>query len=346
MHEYVRTIIVNYLPEDMMSFTPKWYEGEWFETDVFKLTKEGDEDILRGEYNGIVYKIDKNRGLTKEVLCEDYGVRHMKQREEWNPKAKWASTAMAMSVDDHVSDLTGFARWIDSAISKTVNCPNDYPLEAFKNIYLDAYNSGVVKGVTTYRSGTMTTVLAAKDEKSATDYDEEIILSDVKLPDSSPASMKILRTDGRKWYLTIIWNEQQTRPFALFVHTNSHEKSITTNDAVDHLLELAKRKGIPLQHIETTLDKCENDNNTTKIARMISLNLRHGVLIKNIVSTLDKVDNITVGTFLFQIKKFLSSFIKDGEKIEGEVCTECGSINVVYQEGCQKCMSCGHSKCG
>lgn len=345
-HEYIRTVIVNHMPDEIRDITPKWYEGEWYENSAFKFAKEGDEEILRGEINGIVYKIDKNRGLTKEVLCEDYGVRAMKQCGLWDASADWAATAMNMNVNDHISDLTGFARWIDSAISKTVNCPNDYPLDKFKDIYLDAYKSGYVKGVTTYRSGTMTSVLSSVDEKTADANDDEIILQEIKLPNSSPATVKTLKAEGRKWYLTVVWNENQTRPFALFCHTNSHEKNIITNDAIDNLLELAKNKGIPEKYIEDTKQKIINDNNTTKLTRVISLNLRHGVLIKNIVSALNKVDDIRVGTFLFQIKKFLSSFINDGEKVENETCSECGSDNVVYSEGCQKCMSCGHSKCG
>ena len=71
-----------------------------------------------------------------------------------------------------------------------------------------------------------------------------------------------------------------------------------------------------------------------------------GKAIKNIVKSLHKVDNVYVGSFLFQITKYLSSFIKDGEKIEGEVCSECGSTAIIYQEGCKKCSSCGNSKCG
>jgi ribonucleoside-diphosphate reductase alpha chain len=343
-HEYIRTVIMPHLPENMKEFTPKWFEGEWHETEVFKFTKEGDEEILRGVVNNIVYKIDKNRGLTQEVLCEDYGVRAMKKRGEWDPTAEWASSAMDMQVEDHVSDLTGFATWIDSAISKTVNCPNDYPLESFKNIYLDCYKSGVVKGVTTYRSGTMTTVLAAKDEKNATDSDEEIILQDVKLPATQEATMQTLTSESRKWYVTITWNEDRTRPFALFVHTNSSEKNTTTTSAVDHLLALAKRKGIPDTHINETLCKITNDNNTTKIARMISLNLRHGVLLKNIVAALDQVEEITVSSFLFRIKKWLATFIQDGEKVEGEKCSECGG-DIVFSEGCQKCVNCGSSRC-
>lgn len=346
MHEYIRTVIVNTMPDHIAHVTPKWYEGEWFETDMFKLTKEGDEEILRGtDENGVVYKIDINRGLTREVLCEDYGVRFMKRIGKWDPSAPWAATTTNMSVRDHVNDLTGFARWVDSAMSKTVNVPNEYPFNSFSDIYLDAYNSGYVKGVTTYRSGTMTTVLAAKDEKNAMPQDEEIILDDVKLPDSSPATVKILRAEGKKWYLTAIWNEQQTRPFALFVHTNSHEKSVTTSDAVEQLTALAVAKGIPQRHIDATLEKISGDANASKIARMISLSLRHGVLIKNIVLALDRVQDVYAGSFLFQIRKFLSTFIKDGEKVEGSTCESCGSSRVVYSEGCQKCQDCGSGKC-
>jgi len=347
MPEYIRTVIVPVTPEHLLNVTPKFYEGIMTETEFFKWTKEGDEDILRGvDVDGIVYKIDKNRGLTKEVPCEDYGVRWLKNRNEWDASADWAVAALSLNVEDHVNDMVGFARWIDSAISKTINVPFDYPFENFTKVYLDAYKVGYIKGVTTYRSGTMTAVLSAKEEKVADQIDEEIILQDAKLPDSSPAAMKILKAEGKKWYVTVLMDEKQTRPVAFFVHTNHPEKNVTTNNALEQLFDLATTKGIPPHYIETTKDKIAGDNNSTKIARTISLLLRHGVLIRNIVATLEKVDNIYVGSFLFQIKKFLSSYIKDGEKAEGVVCSECNSDKVVFQEGCFVCRQCGSSKCG
>jgi len=347
MPEYIRTVIVSNTPEHIIDVTPKWYEGEWCETKMFKFSKEGDEEILRGkDNNGTIYKIDKNRGLTKEVICEDYGVRHLKKNNEWKPKAKWAATTKDLTVDDHVNDLKGFARWVDSAMSKTINIPYDYPFEKFQDIYINTYKSGYVKGVTTYRAGTMTSVLSAKDEKNADILDEEIILDNVKLPDSSPAVVKVIKAEGKKWYLTVILNEQQSRPFALFVHTNSHEKNVTTHDAIDKLINLARTKGIPDVHIEGVLIKVNSDSNASKISRVIGLCLRHGILIKNIVSTLDKIDDVFVGSFLFQIKKFLGSYIKDGEKSEGDKCESCESENIIYSEGCKKCSNCGSSKCG
>ena len=146
--------------------------------------------------------------------------------------------------------------------------------------------------------------------------------------------------------MTVVYHEDSPdRPFALFVKTNAHEKTVQTEQCIDVLMALAYDKGIPKHHIETTYRKMADDSNSSKITRLISFCLRHGVLIRNIVNALDKVDDSYAGTFVFQIRKFLASYIKDGER-SGETCLSCGSGDVVYSEGCKMCISCGSSKCG
>ena len=345
MPEYIRTVIQNVVPDSIAAVTPKYWEGEFVETEMFKWTKEGDDEILRGAHEGEVYKIDRNRGLTKEVLCEDYGVRRLKEIGEWDPSADWVATAMTLTTRDHVEDLKGFARWVDSACSKTCTVANDCTLEEFKDLYLDVYKTGFIKGFTTYRAGTMASVLSAVDEKTSDGSDEMIILEDVKLPNSLPATLKKLKSDGgRKWYLTVVMDEKQTRPIAMFVQTNHHEKNVTTHDAVERLITLARRKGIPEKFVAQLEEKIRISDNASKIARAISLNLRHGVLIKNVVAVLDGIEEITVGSFLFAVKKYLSTYIKDGEKVEGEKCPACGG-QMVFQEGCRRCLSCPNSLC-
>ena len=207
-------------------------------------------------------------------------------------------------------------------------------------MYLDAYKTGYIKGLTTYRAGTMTTVLGAKEE-----IEEEIIKEDVKLPDSSPATIKVLKAESRKWYVTVVYYENNHKPFALFVQTNAYEKNVVSEEAVDLLLKLARKKGIPKRHIDSVCEKIGADNNVNKIARLLSFLLRHGVLIKNIVFVLDKVESAYAGSFVFAIKKFLSTYIKDGEPVEDAKCENCGSTTIVFSEGCSKCVSCGSSKC-
>lgn len=345
--EYTRTVIVSHMPDHIRLVTPVWSQGEFFETEMFKFAQEGDEQILRGvDKYGTVYKIDKNRGLTKEVLCQDYGVRYLSKIGEWDPTADWAATTTQLSVEEHITDLKGWCKCADSACSKTVNLPSDYMFEKFQNIYLDAFETGYIKGITTYRAGTMSSVLSAVDQKDESS-DEEIILDDVKLPDTTTAEMKVLRDHesggSRKWYCTIGLNANKA-PISIFVQTNAIEKSVTTNDVVDRLINLARVKGIPSQYIESTVRKCGNDSNSVKIARTIGLLLRHGVRIKNVVAELDKVEGVTFASFLFHVKKLLAGYIRDGEKVDGEKCTQCGG-QLIYESGCYHCASCGSSKC-
>ena len=51
---------------------------------------------------------------------------------------------------DHLRMVAAVAPFIDTAISKTINVAEDYPFQAFKDIYLETWRSGV-KGITTYR---------------------------------------------------------------------------------------------------------------------------------------------------------------------------------------------------
>ncbi len=51
---------------------------------------------------------------------------------------------------EHVDVQAAAQIWVDSSISKTANVPSDYDYEAFKGIYLYAYEKGL-KGCTTFR---------------------------------------------------------------------------------------------------------------------------------------------------------------------------------------------------
>jgi ribonucleoside-diphosphate reductase alpha chain len=54
--EYIRTVIVSSTPEHFKNLAPRWEEGEFKETEMFKFTKEGNDVLLRGvdEKTGIV----------------------------------------------------------------------------------------------------------------------------------------------------------------------------------------------------------------------------------------------------------------------------------------------------
>lgn len=79
-------------------------------------------------------------------------------------KADVFVTAMKISVKDHLKVLEAAAPFIDSAISKTVNVPVDYPFEDFEDVYMSAWKIGL-KGITTYRPNAIVgSVIADADD--------------------------------------------------------------------------------------------------------------------------------------------------------------------------------------
>lgn len=188
-------------------------------------------------------------------------------------------------------------------------------------------------------------ITSVKLGETANQENTDVLVTDVKLPDDAVARLKTLKAEGKKWYLTVAYHPNSELPFAMFCHTNHNEKSAQTSDATTRLITLARKSGILEEHITDLESKISQDNNVSKLTRVISLLLRHGVKTLSIVKELDNMEDIYAGSFLFQIKKFLSQYIKDGEKVEGETCSNCGSSKLIYSEGCMQCADCGSSKC-
>lgn len=87
---------------------------------------------------------------------EDYA--HALFRRQYGPDRPLPEafvTAHQITPRAHLEMQAAMQRQVDSSISKTVNCPQDMPFEAFAGVYLDAYDLGL-KGVTTYRPNAVT----------------------------------------------------------------------------------------------------------------------------------------------------------------------------------------------
>ncbi len=77
-------------------------------------------------------------------------------------------TALEMSAQAHEAMVAAVAPFIDTAISKTVNVPADYPYEDFQHLYMEAWQSGL-KGLATYRpNAILGSVLSLTPSSTAT----------------------------------------------------------------------------------------------------------------------------------------------------------------------------------
>ncbi len=101
-------------------------------------------------------KVTERDGSKREELVEDYAVRLYRTR--FGADAVLPDTfvtAQTLTPAEHIKMQAALQRHVDSAISKTVNVPEDIDFESFQQVYKDAYRQGC-KGCTTYRPNAIT----------------------------------------------------------------------------------------------------------------------------------------------------------------------------------------------
>ncbi|MGE0717874.1 MAG: adenosylcobalamin-dependent ribonucleoside-diphosphate reductase [Alphaproteobacteria bacterium] len=105
-------------------------------------------------------------GQRREEEVTDHAYRLFRRlRGEGTPLPDYFVDAQTLSPSDHVVMQAAVQRYVDSSISKTINVPADMGFEAFKDVYLQAYELGC-KGCTTYRPNEVTgSVLSVAREK-------------------------------------------------------------------------------------------------------------------------------------------------------------------------------------
>jgi ribonucleoside-diphosphate reductase alpha chain len=80
-------------------------------------------------------------------------------------------SALDIAARDHMLMQAAIQPFIDQAISKTVNVPEDYPFAAFESLYLDAWKAGL-KGITTYRPNAVLGAVLSAEKDAPQDLDQ------------------------------------------------------------------------------------------------------------------------------------------------------------------------------
>ena len=116
-------------------------------------------------------------GTTRDYEVQDHAYRVFRSMGgDTNMLPSSFVSALSMSASAHAEMVAAVAPFVDAAISKTVNVPEDYPFEEFRNLYFQAWKNGL-KGITTYRpSSARGSVLSVEPVKA-----------EVKVAESAPA---------------------------------------------------------------------------------------------------------------------------------------------------------------
>jgi len=322
-------------------------------------------------------------GSKSEYAVEDHAWRLYRELGgDVNALPDYFVSALAMSAQDHIAMMEAVQPFVDTAISKTVNIPADYPYEDFKDLYLQAWRARL-KGLATYRPNTILgAVLEATPAPAVAPIPEP-----VPAPAAPPVDpMRTVIESRPRGGLSAVaekleyWTQEGHKTLYLIVSflpvptgVGSSGKGGTVDRAIEFFMPVGQ-SGESQQWITSSM-------------RMLSLAARGGFL-ERALSDMRKVawdrgpvrlgqhrkDDGTlvpmwhdseVAAMAYAIQNILARRMADPvqqqlpldepapspgavpQAMAGKKCGECGAHAVIRKDGCDYCTQCGHlGSCG
>ena len=248
-------------------------------------------------------------------------------------------------------------KWVDHSISVTINIPNNATEELVGKLYMTAWESGC-KGITVYRDGSRPGVLVAADDKKDPKTDEVMHSFPVKRPQELKTDVVRFQNNKEKWIAFV--GTIEGKPYEIFTGLADDEDGILlprwVNDGT--IIKSKDENGnsrydfqyTNARGYKTTIEGLSHRFNPEfwNYAKLISGTLRHGMEIENVIELVNgmQLDNESINTWKTGVSRALKRYIPDGMEVKGQTCSNCNSDQLMYQEGCLTCKSCGSSKCG
>jgi ribonucleoside-diphosphate reductase alpha chain len=329
-----------------------------------------------------MYKRKKREsdGSTTEYAVEDHAWRLYRELGgDVSALPDYFISALAMSAQDHIAMMEAVQPFVDTAISKTVNIPADYPYDDFKDLYLQAWRARL-KGLATYRPNTIlgsvleTHVAAPAAEASApapkaapaapVDPMRTVIESRPQGGLSAVAEkLEYWTQEGHKTlYLIVsflpvptgVGDRTVDRAIEFFMPVGQSGESQQWITSSMRLLSLAARGGF-LERALSDMRKVAWDRGPVRL----------GTHRKDDGTLVPMWHDSEVAAMAFAIQNILARRVADpvqqqlplGEPVPaplpvpqamaGKKCSECGAHAVIRKDGCDYCTQCGHlGACG
>lgn len=309
----------------------------------------GIEPVFAYAYTRKVLQKDGSR--TEEEVV-DYAVQMWRDLHGDAPLPDHFVNAQTLAPGDHVAMQAAAQEWVDSSISKTINCPEDISFEDFKDVYLAAWDLGC-KGCTTYRPNDVTGSVLSVSEKTE-DVPEADRGADVVYltePLDRPAALEG-STYKLKWpgsehaiYITVndIVQGGHRRPFEVFINSKNMEHFAWTV-ALTRMISAVFRRGGDVSFVVEELKAVFDPRGGAWMqGRYVPSILAAigGVIERHMIAT-----GFLEGEGLGLKSDPQAEVMAVGERPRGPACPSCGQYGMRMVEGCMTCPSCGHSKCG
>jgi ribonucleoside-diphosphate reductase alpha chain len=272
---------------------------------------------------------------------------------------------------DKLELMAKVMKWVDSSISVTYMLPENSDWKDVYNFILEAHEKEV-KSIAAFPDKKMYGIVSfipfkdlaiklkgegvfihnqnfSDDELQELSMSREnIILQTATAPKRQPvldADIHSINVNKEKFIIVV--GLQNGVPYEIFGGKMNGLKIEMESKHLQGKISKVKRGQYSLEFEETIIkDFSKQFTPVEKILfRSLSLMLRHGIPIVYIVDQLNKADDN-----MFSVSaatcRVLKKYIKEGQKVTGRVCPNCGSSDLFYNNGCVVCSNCNHSACG
>ena len=309
----------------------------------------GIEPVFAHSYTRKVLQKD---GSKTDEKVEDYAVQMWRQMHGDAPLPDYFVDAQVLAPMDHVRMQAAAQKWVDSSISKTINCPKDISFDAFKDVYMAAWDMGC-KGCTTYRPNDVTgSVLSvAEDTDTAPEADKGADVVYLSTPFDRPDALEghtyKLKWPGSEHAIYVTVNDTiingHRRPFEIFINSKNMEHFAWTV-ALTRMISAVFRRGGDVSFVVEELKAVFDPRGGAWV---------QGKYIPSILAAIGGVIEQHLVRIGFIAGEGLGlkydpemTTPPAGTPPSSRMCPSCGSFEMVMIEGCMTCRACGHSKCG
>ena len=320
-----------------------------------------------------VYRRKKREadGSTTEYAVEDHAWRMYRDLGgDVENLPKYFISALEMSATDHIAMMQAVQPFIDTAISKTVNVPVNYPYDDFKSLYTQAWRANL-KGLATYRPnsilGSVLDLGPSKDDSSSSSDDvadpmRVVVESRPKgiLP-AVAEKIEYWTQEGHKTlYLVVSFiaiplksqaggSIERAIEFFMPVGQNGESQQWITSSM--RLLSLAARGGF-LERALSDMRKVAWDRGAVRLGTFEKIDgtrmpLWHDSEVAAIGYAIQNIIKRRNGGATNDLSEAPIRGASTPPVMVGKKCVECGAHAVIRKDGCDYCTQCGHlGSCG
>ena len=256
-------------------------------------------------------------------------------------------TSSDIAWKDRIDTQAIMQKYVDTAISSTVNLPKETTVEEIEKLYLYAWEKKL-KGVTIFRNGCKRGGILVTDEDKAdievsspTDFPRGYI---VDASDDLVGYKKKLNTGCGSIHFEVYADELTGEPQETFINIGSSGGCERNYQFISRLISQSLRAGVPIEAIidqAMSIRPCTAYVNRTKTRGDTS----PGTSCPSAIGcALKDINERYLVPSIIDYEEENLEELKEEPENNAMLCPECGEP-LQFEGGCNICKTCGHSKC-